>query len=658
MAHLKIPLFVVLIGIVAFASPAAAQNPSTGTPAIHWWEQLSQPYQARIVPLVSLENSPRLESLLSGGKLSLSLDDAIALALENNLDVALQRFDADIASSDQLRASAGVALRGVPLTVGEAPLGMGSPAGPILNLPVTGSPFSSSVLTSLPELNSILSSQSSAAITGPTPLSNGPFIPSFEPSIVGSLNRSRQALPQVNPASVGTTTLRGNSTLGNLGFQKAFTTGTQLFAGFNANSQNSNATSNLYNPWTTSSFSLNLTQPLMRGFGRSVNRRYILIARNDLHVSDLVFREQVISTVAGVVRLYFDLVSLQEDVQVKQQTLALVQRLYDDNKVKVDQGTIAPIELVRAQAQMASARQDFANSQGFELQQELVLKSVLTRRGTEDPLVRDARIIPSTEIEIPAHDDVQPIQDLIAAAYKNRPELEEGRLQLANSEIGVNASRNALLPEVDFVASAQNNGFAGQWNSLGASGTTLLDPAFLGGIGTALAQDFRHDYPAYAVGIQLNLPLHNHVAEADYARDQIQLRQTQVRFQQLQNQIRLEVESALIALQRSRSAYDAATEARKLQEQSLQIEMEKFDSGVSTSFLVMQYQSFLAQAQSTEVAAKSSYVKAKTALERAIGMTLENHHISLDEAFRGQVSRPPTPVGRNAKTQGPPQANR
>jgi outer membrane protein TolC len=658
MAHLKIPLFVVLIGIVAFASSAAAQNPSTGAPAVHWWEQLQRPYQARIVPPVSFENSPRLVSLLSGGKLSLSLDDAIALALENNLDVELQRFDADIASSDQLRASAGAGLRGVPLTVGEAPLGMGSPAGPILNLPATGSPSSSSVLTNLPELNSILQSQSSAAITGPTPLSNGPFIPSFEPSVVGSLNRSRQAIPQINPASVGTTTLRGSSTLGNLGFQKAFSTGTQLFAGFNANSQNSNSASSLYNPWATSSFSLNLTQPLMRGFGRSVNRRYILIARNDLHVSDLVFREQVISTVAGVVRLYFDLVSLQEDVQVKQQTLALVQRLYDDNKVKVDQGTIAPIELVRAQAQMASARQDFANSQGFELQQELVLKSVLTRRGTEDPLVRDARIIPTTEIEIPAHDDVQPIQDLIAAAYKNRPELEEGRLQLANSEIGVNASRNALLPEVDFVVSAQNNGLGGQWNSLAASGTTWLDPAFLGGIGTALAQDFRHDYPAYGIGIQLNLPLHNHVAEADYARDQIQLRQTQVRFQQLQNQIRLEVESALIALQRSRSAYDAATEARKLQEQSLQIEMEKFDSGVSTSFLVMQYQSFLAQAQSTEVAAKSSYVKAKTALERAIGMTLENHHISLDEAFRGALSRPPAPIGRNTKTQVPPQANR
>ena len=236
--------------------------------------------------------------------------------------------------------------------------------------------------------------------------------------------------------------------------------------------------------------------------------------------------------------------------------------------------------------------------------------------------------------------------------------MEEGQLQLANSEIGVNASRNALLPEVDFVASAQNNGLGGQWNSLTAQGATFLDSSFIGGIGNSLAQVFRHDYPAYGVGIQLNLPLHNHVAEADYARDQIQLRQTQVRFQQLQNQIRLEVESALIALQRSRSAYDAATEARKLQEQSLQIELEKFDSGVSTNFLVLQYQSFLAQAQSTEVAAKSSYVKAKTALERATGMTLENHHISMDDAIRGEVSRPPAPIGRNDKIPGPPKENR
>ena len=178
-------------------------------------------------------------------------------------------------------------------------------------------------------------------------------------------------------------------------------------------------------------------------------------------------------------------------------------------------------------------------------------------------------------------------------------------------------------------------------NPLWTPGPWSADAGLFGGLGTSLSQLFRGNYPTYGVGLQLSLPLHNSIAEADFGRDAIQFRQTEVRFQQLQNQIRLEVEAALIAVRRSRGAYDAALEARELQEQSLQIEMEKYVNGVSTNFLVMQYQSFLAQARSTEVAAKSVYSKAKTSLERALGMTLENHHISLDEAFHGKVSRPP-----------------
>jgi outer membrane protein TolC len=296
---------------------------------------------------------------------------------------------------------------------------------------------------------------------------------------------------------------------------------------------------------------------------------------------------------------------------------------------------------------MASARQDLANSEGFEQQQELVLKNVLSRRGTADTLLREARIVPTTPIDVPAREQVQPIQDLVATAYKNRLELEEGRLQVTNSEISLKGSRNAMLPDIGLVIAAQNSGLAGQLNPLVPP--SIVDPALLGGFGTSLAQIFRRNYPTYGIGIQLNLPLRNNIAEADYARDAIQFRQTQVRFQQLENQVRLEVEAALTALQRSRTAYDAAVEARKLQEQSLQIEMEKYANGVSTSFLVMQYQSFLAQARSTEVAAKSVYIKAKTALERALGKTLDNHNISVDEAFHGRVSKPPDALPADAK---------
>ncbi len=638
--HCAAAVFFLLGSFAAGQSPGGQKPGSTSGPAIRWWER----YEPQTTPPVSFDNSGRITSLLRDGKLYLSLDDAIALALENNLDIELQRFDPAIASTDVRRATGGGSLRGVPLTVNEVPPGVGGPASPILNVPATGAPFSSAISTNLSELTSIVPSQTSAAITGSTPLSAGPPVPFFEPVIAAQVNAQRQTFPQPNPSSTGTKTVIGTSTLGNLGFQKAFGPGTQFNAGFLANSLSSNVLSNIYNPYLNSYLAISISQPLLRGFGSGVNQRYIRIARNNQKVSDLVFRQQVISTVAGVIRLYFDLVTLQEDVQVKRQTLALVQRLYDDNKDKVDQGTLAPIELVRAQAQMASSRQDLANSEGFEAQQELVLKSVMTRRGTADPAVREAVIVPTTPIEIPAREEIPPIRDLMAVAFQNRPELEEGRLQVSNTEISLQGSRNALLPDLDLVLSAQNNAMAGQSNSLLTPPSPYLDQAFIGGFGTALEQIFRHNYPGYVAGIQLNLPLRNHVAQADYARDAIQYRQTQVRYQQLENQIRLEVESALVALQRSRAAYDAAVEARKLQEQSLQIETEKYSNGVSTNFLVMQYQSFLAQARSTEVAAKSVYAKAKTALERALGKTLENHNISMDEAFGGRVSRPPSPI--------------
>jgi outer membrane protein TolC len=313
---------------------------------------------------------------------------------------------------------------------------------------------------------------------------------------------------------------------------------------------------------------------------------------------------------------------------------------------------LAPIELVRAQAQVAASRQDLANSEGFELQEELLLKTVLTRKGTADPALREARLVPTTPIDIPVREEVTLVPDLVSEAFRNRPELEEGRLQILNSEISLKGSRNGLLPELDLVGAVQNSGLAGQLNPLSAPTSvgpvTTNDPALIGGFGSSVEQILRRNYPTYGIGIQLNLPLKNRVAQGDYARDQMQLRQTEVRFQQLANQVRLEVESALIAVQRSRAAYDAAVETTKLQAQSLQIELEKYANGVSTNFLVMQYQSYLAQARSTEVASRSVYVKARTALERALGRTLDNHKISIDEVYRGRMSTPPAalPVGR------------
>lgn len=638
---------------MVLALQAVAQQPQVSPPSSdRWYERAAGPYRPSTVAPVSFANSTRLDNLIRGGILSLSLEEAIALALENNLDIELQRFSPAIADTDVQRAEGGTSvLRGVPLAVNLPPQGVGGPASPLLNIPASGVTPTTTVPTTIPELASIIESQTSALITGTTnPYSTGPVVPLFDPSLVGNLNWQHQTTPQTNPSIAGADALIGRNVTGTLGLQKGLSYGTQIGANFNSNSQNTNSGRTLYNPNTASNLGLTLTQPLLRGFGSGVNRRFIRIAKNNLKVSDLVFQQQVTETVAGVIRLYYDLVTLTGDVAVKRQTLTLAERLYSDNKDKVDLGTLAPIELIRAQAQVAAARQDLANSEGFQRQQELLVKTVLSKRGTADPALRDARIETTTPINIPPRDDLRPVQDLIQDAVQQRPEIEEARLQIVNSNISLQGSRNQLLPQLDLVAAAQNSGLGGEINPLAPTSTTgqSLGPAtggeFSGGFGTALGQIFRRNYPSYGVGIQLNLPLRNRIAQGDYARDEITLRQSQIRMQQLENQVRLEVEAAIIALSRARASYEAAAETRGLQEKSLDIELEKYANGLSTNFLVMQYQSYVAQARSTEVAAKGVYIKARTALERATGTTLANHDIVLKDVLAGRINTPPTPI--------------
>jgi len=357
--------------------------------------------------------------------------------------------------------------------------------------------------------------------------------------------------------------------------------------------------------------------------------------------------------VAGVTRLYYDLAALDEDVSVKRESLALSEKLYQDNRAQVEAGTLAPIELVRAQAQIAVSREDLVNSLALVRVQELILKNVLMRTGTADPRVRDAHIVPTTPITIPEKDEISPVQDLIALALANRPDLLSAQIQLENSYISLKGSRNAILPQLNLVAAVQSAGLAGQLNpgintSPGGGlipGTPPLTPSManIGGFGSVLSQIFQKTYPTYSIGLQLNLPLRNRIAQADYIRDQLIVRESEMLNQQLQNQARLQVEAAIIAIEQARALHNAAVQARQLQEQSLAIEQEKYAVGLSTTFLIIQYQSFVAQARSTEIVARSNYLKYKTSLDRATGQILGFNNISIDEAYRGRLSIRPSP---------------
>jgi outer membrane protein TolC len=576
--------------------------------------------------------SGRIRDLVRAGSLYLGLQDALALAIEDNLDVELERFAVPQGDTELERAQGGGTTRGLTYTLQEAPVGVGGPLSPLVVAPASSNgPNGTSVPTNALELGVLGEPVDNYSLQGGVPQSSGTPVPTYDPSVFGQLNWLHQSTLETNPASYGTSNLVQQGFVANTGIQQGFSTGAQAAFNFDNLHQSSNATNTAYNPVSGSSLGFTVTQPLLRGFGRALNRRFIRIAGNERKISSLLFQQQLILTVYGVIRLYTDFVALYEDVNVKEETLRSASKLLADTQAQVDEGTLAPVELTRAKAQVFSTEQDLINSRGLLEEQEIILKSVMTRDA--GATLRGIRIVPTDTLAIPDKDEVRPLRDQVAEAVAHRPDLGQARLQVENSRIGLEGSRNSTKPEIDLVGTMQNNGLAGA-NTGYVTGTNL---PLTGGYGSALGQALARDYPTYGIGLQVTLPIHNRVAEADLARDELQVKQSQIRVQQLQNQASLEVEDALIAMRRARASYEAAVQARKFQQQSLEAEQTRFEVGASTAFFVIQYESLVAQARSTEVAAKSSYVKARAALDRATGSILEAHSISIDAALKGQT---------------------
>ena len=580
---------------------------------------------------VHFDNSTRLHDLVRAGNLYLGVEDALALAIENNLDVELKRFAIPQGDTELLRAQGGGTNRGLNFTLLEAPVGVGGPLSPLVTAPATGNAPGTSVPTNALELGVLGEPVDNYSMQGTVAQSTGTAVPIFDPAIVGLLNWSHQTSLQTDPNAYGTSALVQQGFTANAGVEQGFASGGQVALNFDNQHQSMNALTTAYNPFTGSSLGLTFTQPLLRGFGIGLNHRFIRIAGNERKIGSLLFQQQLIATTYGVIRLYTDFVALYEDQKVKEETVKLADKLLADTQAQVDEGTLAPVELTRAKAQVFSVQQDLINSRGLLEEQEAILKNVLTRDAGAE--LRGLRIIPTDALTIPDRDEVRPLQDLIADALHNRPDLGQAHLQVENSQIGLAGSRNALLPELDLVGIMQNNGLAGPTTSFFPGASLPL----AGGYGGVLGQVLARNYPTYGVGVQLTLPIHNRIAEADLARDELQVKQSEIRVRQLQNQASLEVEDALIAMRRARASFEAAVQARKYQQESLEAEQTKFEVGASTAFFVIQYESLLAQARSTEVAAKSSYVKAKAALDRATGGILDRYNISIDAAVQGRA---------------------
>jgi outer membrane protein TolC len=365
-------------------------------------------------------------------------------------------------------------------------------------------------------------------------------------------------------------------------------------------------------------------------------------------VADLTFQQQVITTVSNVISQYWTLVSFTENVKVSQQALALAQKLYEDNKKQVEIGTLAPIEIVRAEAEVAARQQDVLTAETNVLQQETILKNALSRTGVASPSVADARIVPTDRINIPDVEQVRPVQDLFESALAGRPELAQSRINIQNARINLVGTKNQLLPSIDAFMSLRNNGLSGEVNTIPPAPGQVpiprnVDSYFLGGYGNALGQVFRRNFPDYSFGAQLNIPIRNRTAQADYTTAQLQLRQNELQVQRQINVIRLEVQNALIALQQARARYQTAQKNRILQEQTLDAEQKKYALGASTIFFVIQAQRDLATAQGNEVQALAAYSQSRVQLDQATGQVLSNYGIQIEEAKRGQVNRPANP---------------
>jgi outer membrane protein len=639
---MRLPGFVCACLLLVIASGLAGAQTVDFSKSAPAFPNVLGPYIPRHVAQPQFTNAPRIDQLIKNGTLMLSLNDTIALALENNLDLAIARYNLPIADTDILRAKAGAAIRGVATGVVQSTPGGG------VNGFGTGATGTGAGGTTTAAGGA--GTGAAGLVTSTTGV--GANVPSFDPQFSAQMNINHTIQPLTSNFITGTSQLAQNFGNANFNYFQGFAPGTTLNVAFNNQRTATNNLRSALDPFVTSSFQVTVTQPLLSGFGFLPNLRFIRIAKNNREISDVAFRQQVITTVVQIQNIYWDLVNAYEDTKAKERALALAQKTLADNKKQVEIGTLAPIEITRAQSVVSSAENDLIVAQTTLQLQQLLIKNAVSR-SLSDPVLAAAPVIPTDTMVMPSQEPVVPIQDLIQEALGHRPELPQSRIDLTNRDISRKSAANALLPTVNFVGWYGNSGLAGA-----LSAACLADPAcppqvpgsVVGGYGDAFDTAFHHTFPNYAIGLNVQIPIRNRSAQADQVRSELEYRQAQMRLQQLQNQIVIEVRNAQFALQQNRARVMAAQEARRLASESLDAEQKKYALGASTNTLVLQAQRDLATSESALVAAMSSYEKSRVELDRSVGRTIENSGISLDDAESGSVKKMPTVQGVTPRT--------
>jgi outer membrane protein TolC len=602
-----------------------------------------QPYVPRPVDQPNLGNSPRIDALMRDGKIYLSIDDAVALTLENNLDIDIARYNLNIADTDFLRAKSGANILGVN-------------AGIVQNTPGGGVGGLGGTVGSGTGGTTVAPSGVGTGTNGlvSSTLGIGSNITSFDPVLTSTLQLDKNDTESVSVFSP-VPVVGQNTYTANFAYAQGFQWGTSIAAGFNNSHITSNNPTSLLTPELSSNFQFKITQNLLQGFGSLPNLRFVRIAKNNREISDVAFRLQIITTVDQIEDMYWDLVYAYENVRVQEEALTYAQKALDDSKKQAQVGTVPPIQVVSAQSTVSTDEQNLILAQNNLELEKLLMKNAVSR-SIEDPMLAEADVIPTTTMQIPQEEAVIPTQDLINEALAHRAELVESRIDLNSRDLSSKAVRNAMLPTLDAFAYYGGSGVGGNVNPLLIpptcnsavstcfNGTTAPPPFANGGpvgYGSTLNQLVNGTAPDKGVGLTLSIPLRNREAQANQVRAELEYRQAQVRLHQLENQVRIEVRNAQFDVKQNRASVQAAQYAVDFARQTLDADQQKLKVGLTTTTAILQDASVLTTSESNLVSAKAAYEKSRIELDRATGLLLDHSGIDVAEATRGQVTRLP-----------------
>jgi outer membrane protein TolC len=604
------------------AAPSLAQDQPASVQGAHVPGSI-RPYLAPAIPPVRLQNSSRLDGLIRAGNLYLTVPDAIALAIENNLNLEISRYGPLLADSALQRAKAGGPNRGVPAgnsQISSVDSGVG----------VNGTTVAAGLS------NGGGGGGGGGGNGGATIQQVGVIVPNFDSTLQNTTSFSHLTTPEANTILSQTNALVQSAHTYNTVYSQGLITGGQLQYREYQQTFAENAPGDFVNPSSEARMDLIYRQPLLQSFGTRLNSRTIRISQVNTVAAREQFRSQLLDLVSSVLNLYWNLVAANDEWKARQRALEIAQKFYDDTRKEIAAEAIPPIQLPRAEAEVSTRRQEVLIAQANVRQQEIQLKEALSH--TEDPRLESAGIVLVDRIEVPETDDLPPLRELVATAMAKRPDVAVTRFRDQTTEMNLAGTANPLLPTLNLTLQTYDRGVDGVGHVVDG---TAPNSNFVGGYGRAFAQVLRRDFPNELATLGITAPLGNRAAQGDYGIDQLQYRQSQLSGQRDTNAIVVDISARVTALRQAHSRYSAAQDTRILQEQLLAADQQRFTSGAKgTTFdTLMADQRALVTARISEVDAQAAYARARIALDQVLGETLEKNHITLDEGLNGRVER-------------------